>query len=80
MTDRAGAPDEITDAKGKLHHAGWSIGSTAYRTAACGLEWAVEGWNGENIVRADGRTEAEAWRAAFGQAQGLGMLGGARPG
>ena len=68
--------DAIAEALHRLHRAGWSIGSTAFASASGDLVWAVDGWNGENVIRADGATEAEAWRAAIEQARGLGMLRG----
>ena len=65
---------EIAEALGSLHRAGWSIGATAFASASGALTWAVDGWNGENVIRADGATGAAAWRAAIEQARGLGML------
>lgn len=53
----------------------WSIGPTDHATTSGGLAWAVDGWNGENVIRATGATGAEAWRAAVDQARALGMLG-----
>ena len=58
-----------------IHRDGWSIGPTAYATSDGGIAWAVDGWNGENVIRADGPTEAEAWRAAVDQAVELSLLG-----
>ena len=72
--DEPSQAEEIAEALGSLHRAGWSIGSTAFASASGGLVWAVDGWNGENVIRADGGTEAAAWQAAFEQARGLGML------
>ena len=57
----------------RLHRSGWSIGDVAGGTAA-GLVWLVWGSHGENLIRAEGRTRDEAWRAAELQALGLGML------
>jgi hypothetical protein len=34
----------------------------------------VDGTNGENALRAEGRTQAEALRLACGQARAVGML------
>jgi hypothetical protein len=58
----------------RLHRFGWSIGDTAGSTPD-GLVWLVSGSNGENLVRAEGRTRDEAWRNAEIEALGLGMLG-----
>jgi len=53
----------------RLHRAGWSVGEVA--TAG---EWIVSGTNGENLLDARGRTQAEAsWRACE-QARAVGML------
>lgn len=70
--------DDITDALSQLHGAVWSIGSTAFATSASGAVWVVSGCNGENLIRADGATEDEAWQGAVDQANGLGMLEGWR--
>lgn len=67
--------DEIMDA---LNHAGWSIGVTAFHSTTRGLVWIVSGHNGENLLRAEGPTEAAAWRAALDQAGAVGMLPGWR--
>ena len=50
--------------------------SHGVRRLSGALTWAVHGWNGENVIRADGATEPAAWRAAIDQARGLGMLSG----
>ena len=47
-------------------------------TGPAGLVWVVSGSNGENRIRAEGATAAEAWQRAEEQARALGMLG--RPG
>jgi hypothetical protein len=74
------AADDIAEAFGRLHRAGWSIGSTAFATEAEGVVWVVSGVNGENAIRAEGPTEAAAWRVAVDQARSLGMCGGITPG
>ena len=53
----------------RLRRAGWSVGDCG--TAAL---WCVSGSNGENAVRAEGRTQAEAWWRACEQARAVGML------
>ena len=53
----------------RLHQAGWSIGETG----SVGL-WMVTGTNGENMIRAQGRTRTEAWYRAALQAEAVGML------
>ena len=58
----------------RLHAAGWSVGDVRILTAE-GPRWLVTGRNGENQVRATGRTQAEAWHRACQQAEAAGMLG-----
>ncbi len=70
--------DETDEAIGQLHRAGRSIGSAAF-TGEAGLVWVVTGTNGENMLRAEGATQAEAWRAALSQARAVGMLGRVKP-
>jgi hypothetical protein len=64
--------DECFD---RLRRAGWTVGETASATL-----WIVTGTNGENRIRAEGQTQAEAWRLACQQAHALGMLAPARAG
>ena len=67
--------DEITEALGQLHVSGWSIGDTAfYDVERGGVVRVVIGSNGENQIRAEGETTAEAWRVALDQATAVGML------
>jgi hypothetical protein len=63
------------DALARLHRSGWSIGDAAFHDGAGGLSWLVWGSNGENLIRVEGATRAEAWGRAVTQARGLGMLG-----
>jgi hypothetical protein len=42
------------------------------------VAWQVDGRNGENLIRADGDTEAAAWLAAVAQARAAGMLSRSR--
>jgi hypothetical protein len=72
-----GAGDEIGDATDALRRAGWSVGDAAF-TGPGGLVWLVSGHNGENLIRAEEPTRADAWRAAVEQARSPGMLGGWR--
>jgi hypothetical protein len=67
--------DPIDEAIHQLHRAGWSIGDTAFTTAAGVVAWVVSGTNGENLIRAEGSTRDEAWIRAVEQARSLGMLG-----
>jgi hypothetical protein len=59
-------PDEALD---PLHRAGWSVGEVR-----CGSTWLASEQNGENLIRADGRSQAEAWQQACHQAELVGML------
>jgi hypothetical protein len=52
---------------GRLKRAGWSVGETAVLGAA-GRRWLVSGVNGENVIQAEGDTQAEAWFRACQQA------------
>jgi hypothetical protein len=63
----------------RLHAAGWSIGDAAYVERGS-LVWLVSGRNGENLIRAEGRTRDAAWWAAVGQTQAVGMIGPASEG
>jgi hypothetical protein len=58
----------------RLHAVGWSVGDARLLTAA-GPRWLVTGSNGENVIEAEGRTQAGAWHRACEQARALGMLG-----
>jgi hypothetical protein len=68
-------PDPIDEAIRQLHRAGWSIGDTAFTTAAGVVAWVVSGTNGQAVIRAEGSTRSEAWIRAVDQARSLGMLG-----
>ena len=65
----------VTESLDRLRRAGWSIGEAA--TAA---GWLVTGSNGENVIHAEGRTQAEAWWRACEQARAVGMLAPTREG
>ena len=58
----------------RLHRAGWSVGDFATSDGAGGIVFVVAGTNGENVIRAEGRTVADAWRTSAAQARSLGML------
>jgi hypothetical protein len=46
----------VDESFARLHCAGWSIGETG----GAGV-WVVSGTNGENVIHAEGRSQAEAW-------------------
>jgi hypothetical protein len=75
-SDAYANPDarSVAHALDRLKRAGWSIGDAEVDGpgARC---WMVSGVNGENLIRAEGRTEAEAWGRAVDQAREVGMLG-----
>ena len=56
-----------------LHRAGWSVCDTAFGPNNAPA-WLVTGNNGENVVRAEGRSRAEAYWRACVQAREVGML------
>jgi hypothetical protein len=60
------SPDESL---ARLHRSGWSVGAAAF-----GNSWVVSGLNGENVIRAEAPTQAEAWWRACLQARAVGML------
>jgi hypothetical protein len=59
----------VDESRARLHAAGWSVGDVG--TAG---GWFVSGTSGENAVRSQGRTQAEAWHRACEQAAAVGML------
>jgi hypothetical protein len=63
----------VDESLARLHRAGWSVGEVRLLTSE-GAVWWVTGSNGENALRARGRTQAEAWQRACEQAKSLGML------
>jgi hypothetical protein len=71
--------EDIAEAFNRLKRAGWSIGDAGLATEG-GLVWVVAGRNGENVIRAEGASQAAAWREAVGQARAAGMLDGIMPG
>jgi hypothetical protein len=58
----------------RLHAAGWSVGEVRV-LAPHGPRWLVTGTNCENVIKAEGATQAEAWHRACGQAAAADMLG-----
>jgi hypothetical protein len=59
----------VDDCRDRLHRAGWSVGEVAGAWT-----WMVAGNNGENQLRAEGRTQFVAWQRACDQAAAVGML------
>jgi hypothetical protein len=65
------SPDECF---ARLRRAGWSVGEASFLGPG-GEVWRVSGRNGENLLRAEGATQAQAWWRAIQQAEAVGMLG-----
>jgi hypothetical protein len=65
----------IDESRERLHRAGWSIGESAGATV-----WLVTDTNGENVLRAEGGSQSEAWYRATLQAEAVGMLASSKPG
>jgi len=63
------ADPSVDESCDRLHRAGWSIGETGGVSI-----WIVCGTNGENVIRAEGRSQNEAWHQATLQAGAVGML------
>lgn len=66
---------EVAESILALKRAGWSIGDAAFVGASGERVWIVSGHNGENLIRAEGTTQDEAWRRAVEQAREVGMFG-----
>jgi hypothetical protein len=58
----------------RLHSSGWSIGEAAFTGSSGRTVWQVDGSNGENRLRVEGATPAEAWWRAVEAAAAVGML------
>ena len=62
--EEAGAAEMMA----RLHAAGWCVGDSASEAEDGGHLWVVIGRSGNHVLRAEGATQVEAWRAALGQA------------
>ncbi len=69
MTMHPHSHPSVDESFARLHRARWSIGETG----GAG-DWLVSGSNGENMIHAEGRIQAEAWYRATLQAEAVGML------
>ncbi len=56
-----------------LHKAGWSIGDTAF-AGKKGMSWLVFGTKGDHSIRAEGKSQVEAWKNACHQAEEMGLV------
>jgi hypothetical protein len=59
MPDSAFPPAE--DSLQRLDGSGWSCGEAAFTGASGRTIWQVDGSNGENRIKVQGATPAEAW-------------------
>ena len=56
-----------------VHRAGWSIGDTAFAGKE-GISWLVCGTKGDHSIRAEGKSQEEAWKQACRQAEQMGLV------
>jgi hypothetical protein len=67
-------PTEVDECCDRLRRAGWSFGWCSLAAPGRAERWVVDGTNGENGLRTEGRTLAAALRLACEQARAVGML------
>jgi hypothetical protein len=72
MNNSMNSADDCFEA---LHRAGWSLGEVALKLPDGRHVWYVNGTRGENVIRAQHPTQADAWRDAVDQARTMGALG-----
>jgi hypothetical protein len=70
MTDYPPPEDSLAH----LHRSGWSMGEAGFTGSSGRTVHQVDGANGENRIRVEGATPAEAWRRAVEAAAACGML------
>jgi hypothetical protein len=56
-----------------LYKASWSIGDTAF-VGKEGMSWLVFGTKGDHSIRAEGKSQVEAWKNACRQAEEMGLV------
>jgi hypothetical protein len=61
------------DSYHRLNRSGWSCGEAAFTGSSGRAVWRVDGSDGENKLRVEGATPAEAWHRAV-EAAACGML------
>jgi hypothetical protein len=69
----------VEDCCDRLRRAGWPFGWYSVEASGGGERILVDGTNGENAIRAEGPTLAEALRLACGQARAVGMQAAGGP-
>jgi hypothetical protein len=62
------------DSVRRLHHSGWSAGEAAFTGSSGRTVYQVDPSNGENKLRVEGVSPAEAWWRAVEAAAACGML------
>jgi hypothetical protein len=58
----------------RLHRSGWSCGEAEFTGSSGRTVRQVDGSNGENRLKVEGSTPAEAWHRAVEAAAAVGML------
>jgi hypothetical protein len=66
----------VEESYARLHRSGWSLGGTTFTSASGGTVHQDDGSNGENRIRVEGASPAEAWHRALEAAATCGMLEG----
>ena len=75
MRNRRSLPSFEESCK-RLRRSGWRLSHHGHPLIDGGLEYVVNGRNGENQIHATGATLFEAWHRAVEQAAACGMLAG----
>jgi hypothetical protein len=68
------SPTAVDQRCDRLRRSGWSFGWCSVAGPGGGERFLLDGTNGENALRTEGATLAEALRLACGQARAVGML------
>ena len=71
-------PTAVYECCDRLRSSGWSFGWCSVEAPGGGERFLVDGTNGENALRAEAPTLAEALRLACTQARAVGMLAAPR--
>jgi len=65
---------DFPPAEDSLHRSGWSTGEVVFTRSSSRTIWQAHGRQGENEIRVEGSTPAEAWYRAVEAAAACGML------
>jgi hypothetical protein len=60
----------------RLHRSGWSCGEAGFTGSSGRTVWQVDALKGDQRIRVEGATAAEAWHRAVEAAAACGMFGG----